>query len=249
MRPVPGPATRKVTLVSATSSKRTMKTRLILATLCFVSGAHANPSGMTVVAGTATAQTVGSELNVTVGSGAFLNWQSFNILSGQTTSFIQPSANSIVVNRINGTEPSKIWGALTANGTVILANANGFYFGPNSLIRVGGSFVATTAPLLPDFGAGASWQFTGMPPLAQIVNYGQIAVGGGHSLYLISEQVENYGTLSAPAGDIGLYAGKQVLVSERPDGRGLSATVELPAGSVDNTGRIVADAGTIALQA
>src|SRR5208282_2277712 len=99
-------------------------------------------------------------------SGAFLNWQSFNILSGQTTSFIQPSANSIVVNRINGTEPSKIWGALTANGTVILANANGFYFGPNSLIRVGGSFVATTAPLLPDFGAGASWQFTGMRPLA-----------------------------------------------------------------------------------
>jgi filamentous hemagglutinin family protein len=221
----------------------------ILSAFCFVLTAQANPQGMTVVAGTATAHTAGSQLDVTVSSGAFLNWQSFNILGGQTTSFIQPSADSIVVNRISGTAPSQIWGNLTANGTLILANANGFYFGPNSLIKVGGSFVATTAPLLPDFGAGASWQFTGMPPLARIVNYGQITAGAGRSLYLISEQVENDGTLAAPSGDVGLYAGKQVLVSERADGRGLSATVRLPSGSVDNEGRILADAGTIALQA
>src|SRR5262249_24229451 len=40
-----------------------------------------------------------------------------------------------------------------------------------------------------------------------------------------------------------------VQISERPDGRGLSATVRLPEGSVDNRGRIVADAGTIAMNA
>jgi filamentous hemagglutinin family protein len=209
----------------------------------------ANPQGITVVAGSASAQSSGSQLKVTTSQNAFLDWRSFNILPGETTSFIQPSANSVVLNLIGGTAPSQIWGHLTANGTVILANAHGFYFGPNSLIQVGGSFVATTAPITPDLGAGAGWQFTGLPPLASIVNYGEIEAGPKQSLFLIAEQLENHGQLKADAGSIGLVSGQDVLLSERPDGRGLSATVTLPSGSVDNTGRIVADAGAIALQA
>ena len=209
----------------------------------------ANPTGMTVVSGSASAQQNGSQLNVTTSQAALLNWSSFNIQQGETTTFIQPSASSVVLNEIGGANPSQIFGNLNANGTVILANANGFYFGPNSMISVGGSFIATTAPLAPDFGAGSAWTFTGMPPLASIVNYGQIQVGSGKSLFLIAEQIENHGELNAPGGDIGLYAGEDILVSDRPDGRGLSATVKVPAGSVNNFGRITADAGTIALQA
>jgi filamentous hemagglutinin family protein len=209
----------------------------------------ANPTGMTVVSGSGHAQQMGSLLNVTVSQTAILNWSSFNIKSGETTTFLQPSANSVVFNEIGGANPSQIFGKLNANGTVILANANGFYFGPNSMISVGGSFIATTAPITPDFGAGSAWQFTGMPPLASIVNYGQIKVGEGKSLYLIAEQIENHGELTAPGGDVGLYAGESVLVSERPDGRGLSATMKVPSGSVNNFGQITADAGTIALQA
>ena len=209
----------------------------------------ANPTGMTVVSGSASAQQNGAQLNVTTSQAALLNWSSFNIRHGETTTFIQPSASSVVLNEIGGANPSQIFGNLNANGTVILANANGFYFGPNSMIRVGGSFIATTAPLTPDFGLGASWQFTGMPPLASIVNYGQIQVGGGKSLFLIAENIENNGQLDAPGGNIGLYAGEKVLVSDRPDGRGLSATVQVPKGSVNNFGQITADAGTIALQA
>ena len=209
----------------------------------------ANPTGMTVASGSGSAQQAGSQLNVTVSQTAILNWSSFNIKSGETTTFIQPSANSVVFNEIGGANPSQIFGNLNANGTVILANANGFYFGPNSMISVGGSFIATTAPITPDFGSGSTWQFTGMPPLASIVNYGQIKVGAGKSLYLIAEQIENHGELAAPGGDVGLYAGQSVLVSERPDGRGLSATMKVPSGSVNNFGQITADAGTIALQA
>jgi filamentous hemagglutinin family protein len=210
---------------------------------------RANPLGLKVVSGTATTKTSGSLLNVTVSSSAILNWSSFNIMSGETTSFLQPSGNSIVLNEIGGSNPSKIWGTLTGNGTVILANASGFYFGPNSMIKVGGNFIATTTPLPPDDGIGSSWIFTGMPPLASIVNYGQIAAGSGHGLYLIAEQIDNEGSLSAPGGQVGLYAGKSVLLSERPDGRGVSATVQMPAGTVDNNGRITANAGEIALDA
>ena len=203
-------------------TKLSQRNRPDLNLLCFVAvvvaamralNAGANPQGMTVVSGSANAQSSGSQLNVTVGQNTFLNWNSFNIQRGETTTFIQPSANSIVLNNIGGSNPSQIWGSLTANGTVILANAHGFYFGPNSMIRVGGSFIATTAPLPPDLGAGSSWQFTGMPPLASIINYGTVEVGKGKSLFLIAEQIQNHGTLSSPAGSTGLYAGKEVLLS------------------------------------
>ncbi|HWY31601.1 MAG TPA: filamentous hemagglutinin N-terminal domain-containing protein [Candidatus Acidoferrum sp.] len=214
-----------------------------------ISNALANPSGLTVSSGSASTQQIGSQLNVTASQLAILNWQSFNIGNGETTTFQQPSSSSIVFNEIGSANPSQILGHLNANGTVILANANGFYFGPNSMVNVGGSFIATTAPLPPDLGAGASWQFTGMPPTASIVNYGKLQVGNGQSLYLIAEKVDNEGSLTAPGGEVGLLAGQSVLVSESADGRGLSATVKVPAGTVNNAGQISADAGTIALQA
>jgi len=210
---------------------------------------QANPTGMTVGAGHATAQQLGSQLNITVSQAAVLNWQSFNIGAGETTSFLQPSANSVVLNVIGGANPSQIFGSLKANGTVILENSSGFYFGPNSMIKVGGSFLATTAPVAPDLGAAGGWQFTGMPPLASIVNYGQIEVGPGKSLFLIAENIENHGSLNAPGGNVDLVAGQSVLVSDSADGRGLSAAVTLPQGSVDNFGRITADGGNILAQA
>lgn len=210
---------------------------------------HANPTGMTVAAGHATAQQLGSQLNISVSQAAILDWQSFNIAAGETTSFLQPSANSVVLNVIGGASPSQIFGGLNAHGTVILENANGFYFGPDSMVKVGGSFIATTAPVPPDLGSGAGWQFTGLPPLAGIVNYGQIEVGTGKSLFLIAENLENHGRLTAPQGSVELAAGQSVLVSESPDGRGLSAKVTLPRGTVNNLGQIVADGGSILLEA
>jgi filamentous hemagglutinin family protein len=226
---------------------------LRIAVLVFVlsraATAFANPTGLTVISGSASVQQSGSQLNVTAGQFTVLNWQSFNIQKGETTTFLQPSSSAIVFNLIGSANPSQIFGSLNANGTVILANANGFYFGPDSMIKVGGSFIATTASLPLDLGSGATWQFSGPPPLASIVNYGQIEAGTGKSLYLIAEKIENHGSLTALQGDVQLAAGDDVLVSESADGRGLSATVTMPEGSVDNFGRITADAGTIALQA
>jgi filamentous hemagglutinin family protein len=229
--------------------RKTIRTAVKLALICGASNSFANPTGLTVSLGSASTQQSGSQLNVTVSQLAILNWSTFNIAAGETTTFLQPSSGSIVFNVIGDANPSQIFGNLNANGTVILANANGLYFGPNSMIKVGGSFIATTAALPPDAGSGSSWQFSGMPPLASIVNYGQIQVGQGQSLFLIAEDIENHGALNAPAGNVELAAGQTVLVSQSADGRGLSAQVQLPQGTVDNFGNITADAGTIALQA
>src|SRR5260221_10647445 len=208
-----------------------------------------NPQGMSVVKGTVGASQNGSQLTVTASANAVIQWQSFNIGANETTTFVQPSARSVVWNQIADANPSQIWGNLNANGIVVLINQNGFYVGPNSSINVGG-FIASSAAVLPGpISGGGVWNYQGPPPTAKIINYGQINAASGGSLFLIAEGIENHGSLSAPDGNIGLYAGKEVLLSQRPDGRGLSASVTLPAGAIDNSGKIIADAGSIAMQA
>jgi len=214
-----------------------------------VTDALANPAGLSVAAGSATAQTSGSKLTVTTGgNNTVLNWQSFNIAAGETTVFNLPSAGSMVVNNIHDANASQIYGSLQANGLVILMNQHGFYFGPNSFVSVGG-LVLTTANCTPPQNTGGSWEFNGPPPLASIVNYGQIKTAAGGSLFLIADEVDNHGTLEAPGGSIGLAAGQTVMLTERPDGRGMSMAVTLPQGSVNNYGDVIADGGTLALNA
>jgi filamentous hemagglutinin family protein len=210
--------------------------------------ATANPTGMTVQRGSATAIASGSQLTVTASQNASLNWQSFNIAAGETTVFQQPSSTSIVWNRISDQNPSQIYGSLQANGIVVLLNSSGFYFGPNSFVSAAGLMVST-ANYAPPQNSGGGWEFNGPPPLASIVNYGQINIGQGGSAFLIADHVENHGTISAPGGAVGLAAGQTVLLSDRPDGRGMSLQVTLPGGSVDNEGRLIADGGTIAMNA
>ncbi|MGD1086286.1 MAG: filamentous hemagglutinin N-terminal domain-containing protein, partial [Verrucomicrobiota bacterium] len=211
--------------------------------------AHANPQGMTVVSGSARSQQTGNTLQITTSQTASLQWNSFNIASGETTVFRQPSANSIVFNNIKSGNVSTIYGSLQANGIVVLENQNGFYFGPNAFVKAGG-LVVTTAAINPWANAGgAGWSFDGPPVAAPIVNYGQLETGKGGSLFLIANQVENQGTIEAPGGTVCLAAGQEVLLSDRPDGLGLSAPVRLPAGSVNNQGRITADAGQVLLEA
>ena len=89
--------------------------------------------------------------------------------------------------------PSQIYGTLQANGIVVLLNSSGFYFGPNSFVSAAG-LVVSTANCAPPENSGGSWEFNGPPPLASIVNYGQIKIGNGGSTFLIADQVENHGT-------------------------------------------------------
>ncbi len=212
-------------------------------------GALANPQGPVVQSGSASFSTSGAHTQITASHNAVLHWQSFNLAAGQSATFVQPSASSVVWNRILGGNPSEIHGSITANGVVVLMNQAGFHFGPSSFVSAAG-LVVSTAPATPiESGAGLFWQFNGAPPGVSIVNYGHLQVGQGGSAFLIADHIANHGSITAPGGTIGLAAGREVLLSERPDGRGLSANVQLPSGSVDQTGRLVADAGAIALHA
>lgn len=74
---------------------------------------------------------------------ATLNWKSFNIGPQNSVKFEQPSTTSVALNNIHQGDPSRIYGALTANGQVYLVNQNGFLFGKNAQINVN-SLVAST---------------------------------------------------------------------------------------------------------
>lgn len=226
-------------------------TPLLLAVGCALmpGPASANPEGGTVTQGSATFSSVGSHFTITTSDRAFINWNSFNIGLGQTTTFIQPSSSSVVWNKINDANPSQILGNLNANGYVILQNESGFFIGGQAAISTRGLLLTTAPVRTPDVLGGGVWQFDTPSPTAKIINYGNINVSGGAPAYLIASDIQNHGTIEAPGGQIGLYAGKTVLVSTSPDGRGLSAEVTLPEGSVDNQGRLIADGGRIALQA
>ena len=136
-------------------------------------------------------------------------------------------------------------GNLNANGYVVLQNPNGFYIGGQAAITTHG-LVMTTASARPQ-----SFQRRSLVvqrTTTQRPNY-QLRKDQHyrrrHGVSDCGQHLERR-HISAPGGKIGLYDGQTVLVSTSPDGRGLSAAVTLPKGSVDNEGHLIADGGSIA---
>ncbi|MBI3870617.1 MAG: filamentous hemagglutinin N-terminal domain-containing protein [Verrucomicrobia bacterium] len=209
----------------------------------------AGPQGMTVGQGHATVSGAPGNMTIHTSDRVLLNWNSFNIGARESVTFVQPSAASVAWNHITDPNPSQIFGRLTANGVVVLQNSSGFYFGPNAYVRAASLMITTSPGLPPDFAGGGFWQFNGAPPGANIINHGVLTTEKGGSLFLISERIENHGRLEAPEGHVGLLAGERVLVSDRPDGKGLSVEVQAPKGVINNQGEIIADAGTVAIYA
>ncbi|NJD07953.1 MAG: filamentous hemagglutinin N-terminal domain-containing protein, partial [Methylococcaceae bacterium] len=74
---------------------------------------------------------------------ATLDWKSFNIGAENAVRFVQPSTSSVALNNIHQSDPSRIFGTLSANGQVFLVNQNGFVFGKDSQVNAN-ALVATT---------------------------------------------------------------------------------------------------------
>src|SRR5215470_11086197 len=175
-----------------------------------VGAAHAGPQGGVVVGGSASIQGQGSG-NVVVNQfsqSAIVNWNTFNIGTGEHTQFVQPSATSIILNRVVGGQgPSQILGSIDANGRVLLINRDGIIFGAGAVINTAG-FLATTNDIKnEDFNAGR-YNFT-IPgrPDASIVNQGHITAATGGFAALVAPGVRNSGTITANLGTVVLGAG------------------------------------------
>src|SRR4051812_31819171 len=206
------------------------------------------PTGGQVAAGTATLTYSPNKLQIDQSSNkAILNWDSFSIGSSAWVNFSQPSASSVALNRVAGTNPSEIFGRLSSNGQVFLTNPNGVLFAPSASVDVGGLFATTLAIADKDFLAGR-YNFYNAGGAGSVINQGVITATGYASL--AGPQVKNDGIIIARAGTVALAAGDRVSLDMIGDGL-IKVSVDQAAlnASAINSGRIEADGGNVILTA
>ena len=224
--------------------------QLLAVAILFASagGAYALPVGGAVSAGSATIGSGGGTTTITQASqNAAINWQSFNIGTGETVNFVQPNASATALNRVLGADPSSILGSLNANGKVFLVNPNGIVFGQGASVNVGGLVGSTRGISDSDFMAG-HYNFEG-DGAGSVVNHGSINAKGG-SVALLGANVSNQGVIQAQMGSVALAAGNAFTLDVAGDGL---LNVAVNKGAVDalvqNGGLIQADGGRVLMTA
>ena len=123
-----------------------MATSCLVSALALAQPAQANPTGGTVVSGSASiiAQNAQSTLVQQNSQKAVITWQSLNLAAGQNLTFLQPNSSAIALNRVLSNSASVINGTLSANGQVWVINPNGVVFGQGASVNVAG-LLATTS--------------------------------------------------------------------------------------------------------
>jgi len=224
--------------------------QLLAVAILFASagGAYALPVGGAVSAGSATIGSGGGTTTITQASqNAAINWQSFNIGTGETVNFVQPNGSATALNRVLGADPSSILGSLNANGKVFLVNPNGIVFGQGASVNVGGLVGSTRGISDSDFMAG-HYNFEG-DGAGSVVNHGSINAKGG-SVALLGANVSNQGVIQAQMGSVALAAGNAFTLDVAGDGL---LNVAVNKGAVDalvqNGGLIQADGGRVLMTA
>jgi filamentous hemagglutinin family protein len=209
---------------------------------------YALPTGGAVVAGAASISTgtLSTTINQTTQNAA-INWQSFNIASGEAVRVLQPNSSSVLLNRVLGSDPSNILGSLSANGKVFLVNPNGILFGRGASVNTAGLVASTLNVTDSDFMAG-SYKFAGNST-ASVLNQGSINADGGY-VALLGASVTNDGVIQARLGSVALAAGNAMTLDLAGDGL-LNVSVSQGAlnALAQNGGLIQADGGQVLLSA
>jgi len=167
---------------------------------------RASPTGGEVVAGSGSiAQPDANTTNVQQNSDKLVvEWQSFDVDTGEAVNFYQPSADAIVLNQILNGDVSVIRGQINANGQVVLVNPNGVYFGATAQLSVG-SLVASGHAISTDDFLNGELNFQREEGTAgRVINHGTIEAASGGSVTLLGSRVENHGYIVAHAGRINL---------------------------------------------
>jgi filamentous hemagglutinin family protein len=216
--------------------------------LAFAGASQAAPAGGVVAAGSADISSAGTSTTITqTSSQAVINWQGFGIGAAESVRFVQPGPSSVALNRVLGSDPSAIFGSLSANGKVFLVNPSGILFGSGASVNVGGLVASTLNITDVDFMAG-KMRFTDAGPGA-VVNEGALRADGGY-VALLGANVSNRGVISARFGSVTLAAGKAMTLDVAGDGL-LNVTIDQGAVNalVNNGGMIQADGGQVLLTA
>lgn len=210
--------------------------------------AYALPEGGQVAAGQAAITTAGSTMTIAQQTAqAIINWQNFGIGSGEAVHINQPNSQAMLLNRVIGSNPSEIFGQLTANGQVILVNPNGVFFRPGSSVDVGG-LTASTLNIANEYFLKGQLRFAG-DSQNPVINAGTITAQNGY-VNLLAKEVVNEGIIAAQTGSVNLAAGSGMSLDYNGDGK---MTVAVTDGAyqsaVANKKLIQADGGLVVMTA
>jgi filamentous hemagglutinin family protein len=170
--------------------------------------ATALPTGGQLVAGQASIAQTGATMNVTQTTNrAAVDWATFNVGSQARVNFIQPSSSAAILNRVLDSNPSQIFGRISANGQVFLTNASGIYFSPGSSVNVGALTATTHSISNDDFMAGR-FNFTRNGATGKVENEGNLTADLGGYIALLAPEVRNNGVIIAQMGTVALAAGE-----------------------------------------
>ncbi len=209
------------------------------------------PSGGQVVAGQAGIAQSGATMTVTQQSPrAAIDWRSFDVGAKAQVDFVQPSADAVALNRVQGGEASRIFGRINANGQVFLSNPNGVYFAPGASVDVGGLVATTHRISLDDFMAGRA-RFERQGATGSVVNEGELRAALGGYIALLAPEVRHQGVILARMGTAALAAGEAFELQF--DGKhtlaGLRVEPSTIQALVDNRSAVLAPGGLILLSA
>ena len=213
------------------------------------------PTGGSVVAGTATiASTVttgSASMTITQSSQrAVVDWTRFDVGSAAQVNFVQPSASSVTLNRVLSSDPSQIFGRISANGQVFLTNPSGVYFAPGSSVDVGG-LVATTHSIGNDAFMAGSNSFSRNGSTGTVQNDGTLTAALGGYIALLAPTVRNQGVVVAKLGTVAMAAGETFHLQIEGGSKlvGLEVRASTIASLVDNGLAVQAPGGLIILSA
>ncbi|MFN5944051.1 MAG: filamentous hemagglutinin N-terminal domain-containing protein [Phycisphaerae bacterium] len=180
----------------------------LLALSAGVALAQSGPLGADVVRGSVQIERNGANTVIRASDRAIINYRSFDIASGELVRFVQPGANARVLNRITGGAPTRIDGAIQANGRVYFVNRAGIAFGAGSVVDAGRFYAIAGNISDRDFVRGVDrFTLTG-----NVSNAGSISAKDG--VMLAGQTVTNTGTISSVDASTVMVAGGQVLVRE-----------------------------------
>ena len=214
------------------------------------------PTGAQVAAGTVsfsqTQTATAASMAVQQSSNqAIVNWQSFNVGANARVNITQPSASSVLLNRVQSSDPSQIFGQINANGQVFLTNPNGVYFAPGSRVDVG-SFTATTHSISDSDFLSGNYNFSRNGATGSILNEGNITSGLGGYIALLAPEVRNQGVVLAQmGGTLALAAGEsyQLLFNSNKQLTNVLVTPSTLSTLVENGNAVHAPGGLIILSA
>lgn len=92
---------------------------------------------------------IDDHLGTPKGSNLFHSFQTFNVGTGETATFISPHTVQNILARITGGDRSFIDGTINAQANLYLLNPYGFLFGQHALLNINGAFYTTTARGIP----------------------------------------------------------------------------------------------------